>query len=222
MSKSTEKASPSRIFESFSVGEKTIAITSIVFFLVPLVVIALSLSSFYMSEKNENILNTSAVLFNYGKKYSYDSCFTCTPATSSTEAPNLEIKNKFNLQNALTQGTFLTTPITLGNVYFPKPVYQTSPPSVWSSDWFDSKIRLASGSNIILTEYLLTNSINSLQVGYFDYINNKTGICVENMAKPGSMYYAIDSILGVHYVCICIMNPQFATEGCMPLTIPNF
>lgn len=221
MSKSTEKASPWRIFESFSVGEKTIAITSIVFFLVPLTVLALSLSSFYMSEKNENILNTSAVLFDYGKKYSYDSCFTCTPATSSTEAPNMEIKNKFNLQDSSTQGTFLTTPITLGNVYFPKPIYQTLP-SVWSNDWFNSKIRLASGSNIILTEHLLTNSINSLQVGYFDYINNRTGICVESMAKNSAMYYAIDPSLNIHYVCICIMNPQFATEGCMPLTIPNF
>lgn len=221
MSKSTEKANPWRIFESFSVGEKTIAITSIVFFLVPLTVLALSLSSFYMSEKNENILNTSAVMFNYGKKYSYDSCFTCTPATSSTEAPNMEIKNKFNLQDPSTQGTFLNTPITLGNVYFPKPIYQALP-SVWSNDWFDSKIRLNSGSNIILTEHLLTNSINSLQVGYFDYINNKTGICVESMAIYSTMYYAIDPSLGVHYVCICIMNPQFATEGCMPLTIPGF
>jgi len=218
---SSQKVSPWRIFRSFSVGEKTIAITSFFFFIVSLTVLALSLSAFYMSEKNETILNTSAVLFDYGNKYSYDSCFTCTPATSSTTAPNMVIKHQFNMNEPTTQKTFLNTPITLGNVFFPKPNYQTLP-TVWSNNWFNSKIRLAPNSNIFLEDYLITNSINSLQVGFFDYINNQTGVCTLNTAKYGSVYYAIDPILQYRYACICIMNPQFATEGCMQLTVPGF
>lgn len=215
------KVGVTRIFRSFGVGEKTISIVVVILFLMTLTTISLSLSAFFMSDKNRSVLQTSADLFDNGKKYSYDYCFACIPSNSLIEPPDMYIKGTFNLKDPNNQKTFLNNPITFSNVYLPKVNYQTIP-TTWSTDWFNSKIRLADNSDIQLTDYLITNSINSLQIGYFDYIDNSTTtICTTKTAEYSSIYYAIDNIYGTRYMCICVMSPQYPLEGCKQLSIPT-
>jgi len=217
-----QKVSTTRIFDSFAIGEKTIAITILLLWFITFVSFTLSLSSYFMTSKNTSVLNNTAVTFDYGNKYSYDSCFTCTPAVSSSQPSNIDIKSQFVLNNPNTQSTFLKAPITFGNVFFPQVNYNNPLPTTWSNNWFNSKIRLAPNSNIVLTGLLKTNSINSLQIGYFDYINNQTSICTTKTAQYGSVYFAIDPVLSNHYVCICVMNPQFPVETCSLMSVPSF
>lgn len=209
-----------RLFDQFSIGEKTISIFIILFSIFTVFNLTVSLISYFMSQSNENVLKKTIISTQNGTSFSFDQCFQCT-YDNNNQQYQINILQQFEMQNqnVLTQNTFKNNPVTFGNVYFP-PANQNVSYSlpVFSQNWFKSKIRLYKNSDVVLTAPLTNPSLNSLQVGIFNMLNNQTGICTIDIGQHSSVYFGFDQIANQKYVCICIMNGQVALEGCQQLS----
>jgi hypothetical protein len=196
--------------EQLSRVERFLAIAFLFFGVVSIAGFICALVSFFIANNNQSFMNDIIANYENGTKYTFDDCFICTedgcgegiPPTT----PCIIIQEEFRMNNFLQQSVAVTTPITIGSVEFPASTKSNS--AVGTAGWFADHIRFMTGTDMLLLDDLLSNSINALQIGTFDYIDNRTSVCNRRNAVYGAVYYAVDPVdRNNRFVCVCVTIP---------------
>lgn len=207
----------SEYFSMLNAGERFIVVATVFMSVVTIASFICSLTAYLITHKSQNIIDNAMNYYVNGTLYSNDDCFTCTSTGCGLNVPPnspcMTIKEQIQMKDSHTQQFGRTSATTIGNIAFPPSQKQGG--AVGTFQWFADHIRILPGTNVYIKESFVGNMINSLQIGTFDYINNKTTVCNKVSAFDGSVYYAVDpSNTDNKYLCICVyIPPLFNTFG---------
>ena len=202
-------------FQNLANWEKTIIIVSSVVMFLSFICFFIVLAVYNLTVLNQNTMRKNQIAYQNGNLYTYSDCYTCQPSGCGIAGttPCLTFSKKVQIQDVDTQKTFYNTPINLNNlIFFPGSNQQNSDSDIGTQAWFSRQTKILPSQPlpyVFLDDYLLTNNLNTLAVGYFDYnpTTNQTTVC-DTFNAEGSVYYAIDtSNSNNKYICICVNNP---------------
>ena len=208
-------SSISEKFKNLNNGERFVVVTSLIFIVLSFIFFFITLSMYILVIQNQNLMNQNAENFDLGNLYTYADCFTCAEhgCGNSMTTPCMTFERDVNIADPLNQNTFFNTPLNLNNlIYFAKSNQQNSDSDIGSSAWFGRQTKIMPSlpsPYVFLDGYLLTNNLNTLSVGYFDYDPsvNRTAVC-DYFNAEGALYFAIDfTNTTLKYMCICVNNP---------------
>ena len=197
-------------FAMLNSGEKFIVVLTVFMAVVTLASFICSLTSYLITQKTQNLMDSIVDFYDNGTIYSDNDCFGCTNTGCGDNVPPnspcMTIRERIRMENSHSQEFGKTTPTTIGVIEFPQS--DKTGATVGSADWFAEHIRIKTGSDLIITGSLVGNAINSLQIGTFDYINNQTTVCNHNKALEGPVYYVTNPAdTTQRYLCICVAIP---------------
>jgi hypothetical protein len=207
----------SEYFSMLNAGERFIVVASIFMAVVTLASFICSLTAYLITHKTQNIIDSAIDAYNNGTLYSNNDCFECTNTGCGNSVPPttpcMLIKEELLMEDYGKQQFGQTTPTTIGVIQFPQS--EKTGAAIGTEDWFNEHIRLQPGSDMVITESFKSNTINAIQIGTFDYINNQTTVCNHLKALNGAVYYAVDPAdTTLRYLCICVaIPPLFTTFG---------
>lgn len=211
-------------FSMLNAGERFIVVTTIFMAIVTIASFICSLTAYLITHKTQNIVDAAIVAYKNGTLYSNNDCFDCKSTGCGDEIPPITpcmtIKEEIVMRDYGKQSFGKTTPTTIGVIEFPQS--EKTGAAVGTPTWFSEHIRLQPGSDMIITESFRSNTINAIQIGTFDYINNRTTVCNHGKSLNGAVYYAVDpSNTNNRYLCICVAIPPLFNsfgESCNPFS----
>ncbi len=204
-------------------AEKFIVVVIVFFGVVSIAAFTCSLISYFIANKNQDMIDGIITTYENGMVYTDGDCFTCTEVGcgdgTPPTTPCIMILEEFRIDDFLSTEVAKTTPMTVGVVEFPASTKTGA--TIGTQTWFSEQIRVMPGSDILLTDKLFSNTINALQIGTFDYNNetSSTSVCNRKNAVDGSVYYAVDPVeRNNRYICICVEIPPIfvdVAESCV-------
>lgn len=213
MQKATENAE--KAFDTLAAWEKTIIIVSSVVIFLSWCCFFIVVAVYNLTVLNQQTMQQNQLAYQNGNLYTYADCFTCQDRGCGPAQLDscLIFESKVQIKNTGTQKTFANTPINLNNL-ISFPASNTGSPStdLGTQAWFSRQTKIWPSQPtpyVLLDDYLMTNNLDTLAVGFFDYdpIVNGTTVC-DIFNAEGSIYYAIDKTNGNNkYICICVNDP---------------